>query len=70
MTYWTILWITILGGPLDGTQSGIVFKSEAECHAARETVYDLVYGQYTSILECEPSDLASGSIRPKRRPEA
>lgn len=70
MMYWTVLWITVLGGPLDGTQSGIVFRSEAECEAARPAAYEMVKDQYDAILDCEPSDLPSGSIRPKRRPGA
>lgn len=67
MTYWTVLWIVILGGPLDGTESGVVFKSAAECEAHRAAVADMLLDQYDFMLDCEPSDMASGSIRPKRR---
>lgn len=70
MTYWTVLWITILSGPIEGTESGVVFRSLADCKARRAAVYEIVKDQYDFIIDCDESDLASGSIRPKRRPGA
>lgn len=30
MTYWTVLLITIISGPHDGTVTGLIYRSEAE----------------------------------------
>lgn len=68
MTYWTVLWITIISGPLDGAVTGLVYRSEAECLAAHQIVAKTLGGAYDYQIKCEPGDVASGSARPKRRP--
>lgn len=67
MEYWTILWVTILSGPLDGTVYGIPYPTEQACSAATRTVGD-GFG-YDHNMECEVTPTLSASIRPKRRPE-
>lgn len=67
MTYWTILWITILGGTLEGTVYGIPYPTEQACAAATRPVSDSL--GYDHSMKCEATPTPSGSIRPKRRPE-
>ena len=67
MTYWTVLWITMLGGPFDGERTGILYSSEAACLAAHTLVGSTL--NYDHQIACVETDRASGSIRPKRRPE-
>jgi hypothetical protein len=66
MTYWTILWITIIGGDLDGKQGYLLYPDMASCMAAHQTVAATL--PYDFKVKCEESDTPSGSIRPKRRP--
>ena len=68
MTYWTILLITILSGPMEGSQSTILYFSEEDCFNATRTVSDSINGAYDHKLECMVSDTFSGSIRPEPRP--
>lgn len=68
MTYWTILLITILSGPMEGSQSIILYFSEDDCLNATRTVSDSINGAYDHKLECMVSDTPSGSIRPEPRP--
>lgn len=68
MTYWTILWITIISGPLDGATTGLIYPSETACLTAHKTVADTLNGAYDYAIKCRPGDLPSGSIRPKPRP--
>lgn len=69
MEYWTILWVTILSGQLDGVVYGIPYASEKACIEARSEVGASL--DYDHSLSCEtmPGNIASSSIRPKRRPE-
>jgi hypothetical protein len=67
MEYWTILWVTVLGGQLDGTVYGIPYTSEVACAEATRTVSDTL--DYDHNLTCEVTPTLSASIRPKRRPE-
>lgn len=67
MEYWTILWITILGGPLDGEAGYMVYASYDECFAAHKIVSDTF--SYDHQIECEVTDVPSSSIRPMPRPE-
>lgn len=69
MTYWTILVITVLSGPHDGTVTWLLYRSEAECFAAHQTVSATLGSAYDHKVECIPSDTLSSSIRPKQRPE-
>ena len=65
MTYWTVLWITILSGPLDGAVTGIIYPSLEACEAATRQVSQTL--SYDHSLDCEESTTASSSIRPKNR---
>lgn len=69
MTYWTVLLITVLSGPHDGTVTGLIYRSEAECIAAHQIVSATLGSAYDHKIECLPSDMPSSSIRPKARPE-
>lgn len=69
MTYWTMLWITIISGPLDGTVTGLVYRSEAECRATHQIVAETLGDAYDYKIKCEPGTLPSGSARPQARPE-
>jgi hypothetical protein len=66
MTYYAILFITALSGPLDGHVSAVLYPSMADCEAATRAVSDTL--AYDHTITCEMTDTASGSIRPKRRP--
>lgn len=67
MEYFTVLWITILSGPLDGTVTGLVYNNLEQCEAAIEPVVATL--EYDFNVACEETVLPSSSIRPKRRPE-
>lgn len=66
MTYWTILWITVIGGPLNGSQSYLVYPSYEECMAAHQIVSETI--SYDHKVRCEESVTLSGTIRPLRNP--
>ena len=68
MEYVTVLWITVLSGPLDGSTSGLIYNSLAECEAAIAPVISTIDGQYDFSVVCVPSTTPSSSIRPKRNP--
>ncbi len=67
MTYWTVMWITILGGPYDGQGSFVAYPSLETCEAALSAVGDTL--PYDHNLLCEETPTPSASMRPKRRPE-
>lgn len=67
MTFWTILWITVLGGDVDGLTYPILYKSEADCVSASAVVSDTL--KYDHSMECVVSEIPSSSPRPKARPE-
>ena len=69
MEYFTVLWITVLSGPLADSTSGLIYNSLAECEAARPVVIGTIDGQYDFTIDCEESLTPSASIRPLRRPE-
>lgn len=66
MEYWTILWVTILGGPLDGSVSYLIYPSLAECEASITEVMSTVTYDYNVM--CEETVVASSSPRPIRNP--
>lgn len=68
MTYWTVMIITVLGGYMDGAGAAIPYPSPAACEAARSTVSSTL--AYDHNIECHVSEVPSGSIRPKQRPES
>ena len=61
MTFFTIL-VFFVNGEM---YHGIVTKSEQACSDLMEQ-----YLHYPGDLSCEPTDQASGSIRPKPRPSS
>lgn len=69
MEYWTILWINVLSGPMEGAASGLIYENLAACEAAIPAVVITVDGQYDYNVTCKETETPSSSIRPKRRPE-
>ncbi len=67
MEYWTVMWITVLSGALDGTTSGLVYPNLETCEGSIQEVTATLEYDY-SVL-CEESNLVSKAVRPKRRPE-
>lgn len=67
MTYWTILWITFVNGPLDGNVTYLIYPSHKACMAAHQIVSDTL--GYDHQIACEETDTMSASTRPKPRPE-
>lgn len=67
MTFWTILWVTALGGLYDGQSAFLVYPSLEACEAALNHVGDTL--PYDHRLLCEETPVMSSSLRPKRRPE-
>lgn len=57
MTYWTIMLITILSGPLEGTQMGILYPTEAECLQSITAVTDTL--PYDFKVQCKTSTAVS-----------
>lgn len=68
MTYWAIMLITILSGPVEGQQMTLLYKTIGDCERATAAVSDTFAGAYDHKLECLESDTPSGSIRPRTRP--
>lgn len=66
MTYWTMMVITILSGPLDGIQTGILYPSEASCLQSVRAVTETL--DYDYRVTCEVSMVLSDSIKPRRKP--
>lgn len=66
MTYWTILWVTFLGGPFNGESAFMVYSSLEECENALGVISGTV--SYDHMLYCEETTTQSSSIRPKRNP--
>ena len=50
--YLTILWITMHGGPIDGSTYGIPFLTEAACKKAMVPIGDAL--DYDYSMECTP----------------
>lgn len=63
MTFWTVLVITMLNGDY---MSYVVYPSEEACNAARNIVSDTLH--YDHKITCIVSEIASGSVRPRPRP--
>ena len=49
-TYMTILWVTMHGGPMEGSSYGIPFLTEKACKRAMVTVGDAL--DYDYSMEC------------------
>jgi hypothetical protein len=69
MEYWTILWINVLGGPMDGAASGLIYENLAKCEASIPAVVAAIDGQYDYNIACMETETLSASIRPRPRPE-
>lgn len=67
MEYWTVLWITFIGGPFDGERTYLVYPSYETCFAAHVAVSDTL--PYDHKIDCAETDQMSASIRPQARPE-
>lgn len=67
MEYWTVLWITVLSGPLADSTSGLIYNDLASCEAAIAPVTETL--EYDFNVVCEETETPSSSIRPQRRPE-
>ena len=65
-TFWTILWVTALGGPYDSESAFLVYPSLEACEAALTPVSDTL--PYDHNMICEETEMPSSSIRPKRNP--
>lgn len=65
-TFWTILWVTALGGPYDSESAFLVYPSLETCEAALTPVSDTL--PYDHNMICEETEMPSSSIRPKRNP--
>lgn len=57
MTYITILWITILSGPMEGSSYGVIYYDRESCRAAMTVVGDTL--DYDHSMQCEvmPMDM-------------
>jgi len=66
MTYWTIMWITILGTDLDAETTAIAYPSLDACEAALAPVSSTL--PYDHNMICEETATPSASIRPQQRP--
>ena len=66
MDFWTIMMITVLSGPLEETQMGLIYPSEQTCYEAVNQVTNTLAYDYK--VECEVSDTLSSTIKPKARP--
>lgn len=67
MTWWTLLIVTFIDGPFDGEIMSVAYKSRDACLAALNPVSETL--DYDHAIRCQPTAIASGSIRPKARPE-
>ncbi|CAB4138354.1 hypothetical protein UFOVP330_11 [uncultured Caudovirales phage] len=67
MEYWTVMWITVLSGYLEGATLAIPYETEAQCLEALNAVSDTL--PYDHKLDCRVGDVPSSSIRPQPRPE-
>lgn len=66
MEFWTILWVTVIGGIYDGENSFMVYPSMDSCRAALSVLSDTL--PYDHGMLCEETTAMSKSLRPKRRP--
>lgn len=66
MTYFTVLWVTILSGPLEGSTSGVVYPSLEACETSIQPVTAQMTYDFNVI--CDETALPSSSIRPRPRP--
>ena len=66
MEFWTIMMITILSGPMEQIQMGLIYPSEQAClKAVNQVTITLAYDYK---VDCEVTETLSSTIRPKARP--
>ena len=66
MEYYTLLVITILSGPFEGSQSYLLYESYDQCFEHHQTVAFTL--PYDYRVTCEVTDVPSASVKPKRNP--
>ena len=66
MEFWTVLWITVLGTQVDGSTSGLLYPSLAECEAATTIISATL--PYDHSMECQETTTMSRIVRPVRNP--
>jgi hypothetical protein len=66
MEYITVMWVTVLSGPLADSTSGLIYQSLAQCEQAIAPVTGTLPYDFNVI--CEETITPSSSIRPKQRP--
>lgn len=66
MTYFTVLWVTILSGPLEGSKSGVIYPTLEACEASIQPVTAQM--TYDFNVVCDETLIPSSSPRPKPRP--
>jgi hypothetical protein len=67
MEFWTVMWISVLGGDFDNMTSAIAYPSLDACEAALAPVSGTL--PYDHNMICEETATPSASIRPMPRPE-
>jgi hypothetical protein len=63
---WTVLVITILSGPFEGSQSYLLYESKEQCVEAHWAVIDTL--PYDFMAKCDESDIWVNPPEPKRNP--
>jgi len=66
MTYFTVMLITALSGPLADADMRLVYFSQDKCLLALNSVSNTL--GYDHKIECIVTQVASSSIRPRARP--
>lgn len=69
MEFWTVMWITVLSGQIEGSTSGLVYPSLEKCEASISAVVGTIDGAYDYNVICEETATMSASVRPLPRPE-
>ena len=63
---WTVLVITILSGPFEGSQSYLLYESKEQCVEAHWAVIATL--PYDFMAKCDESDIWVNPPKPKRNP--
>jgi len=66
MTYWTIMWITVLSGYLEGSLIAVPYETLGQCEAALQPISNTL--PYDHNLLCEETTTPSSSLRPQPNP--
>jgi len=69
-TFWTVLILTYTVPSSEEFEARILFPSMESCGDAMVEIYEPMRKIYRdSMAQCEESDILSGTIRPRARPE-